>query len=256
MALPDLPPRFEFRKRDGVAWIAADLDGHGIAFSLRSPYSPLPGDSVLDVGKTSGPPNPAQVEARSAICEALDLDSSRVFLAHQVHGDGLIDLRKSPPAGLGTLSGSRGPMVEADGFLLPPFSPDSSAAIVTADCLPVAIRGNRGVALLHLGWRGLSTDLLESAVEQVEGDDALIGPGIGPCCYEVGPEVASALGVRTESGRTAVDLAAIATRRLTDRGVASAVSTGLCTCCEQDLLFSYRREGEASGRQCTVVFPD
>ena len=124
-----------------------------------------------------------------------------------------------------------------------------------ADCLPVALAGEGGVAMLHAGWRGLAGGVLEEGVAAlrelgVEGPlTAVIGPGACSCCYEVGDEVREALGV---SGAR-VDLPTIAARRLCAAGVETIDDLGPCTICHPD-YFSYRREGEAAGRQAGVAW--
>ena len=57
---------------------------------------------------------------------------------------------------------------------------------------PVALAGPGGVAMLHCGWRGLAAGIVARGAEAVGATDAAIGPGIGPCCYEVGDEVLDA----------------------------------------------------------------
>ena len=81
-----------------------------------------------------------------------------------------------------------------------------------ADCLPIAIAGPDGVAMLHGGWRGLAAGIVGDGAERVGGTAAAIGPGIGPCCYEVGEEVLAAfapLGDEVADGRM-LDLKAVA----------------------------------------------
>ncbi len=78
---------------------------------------------------------------------------------------------------------------------------------------------------------------------------AAIGPGAGPCCYEVGDDVRRAFGV---TGPTA-DLKAIARRRLNAAGLDHVEDAGICTICDSR-YFSFRREGEAAGRQAGVAW--
>jgi copper oxidase (laccase) domain-containing protein len=88
-------------------------------------------------------------------------------------------------------------------------------------------------------------------VEAVGATSAAIGPGIGPCCYEVGEEVLAAfggLGKDVADGRM-LDLTEVARRLLADAGVTAVDAAGLCTSCEEDLFFSHRRDGERTGRQ-------
>ena len=121
------------------------------------------------------------------------------------------------------------------------------AAVFTADCLGVVLRGERGAGVAHAGWRGLAAGVIEatrSALERAGAPPthAYIGPGIGPCCFEVGPEVAERFGPdvrRTTWGTPSVDLAGAAARRLTDLEV---WEDGRCTMCEGGL--SHRRTGD------------
>jgi copper oxidase (laccase) domain-containing protein len=77
---------------------------------------------------------------------------------------------------------------------------------------------------------------------------AAIGPGIGKCCYEVGPEVAAHFG---EAVRSHIDLADANRRQLIEAGIAPArvYVSNLCTMCLPEEFYSFRREKEAAGRQ-------
>lgn len=135
-------------------------------------------------------------------------------------------------------------------------------AIRTADCLPILIADpkNRAVAAVHAGWRGVVCEVMAKAVEAMTqhfgsrpGDLVVaIGPGIGPCCFEVGPEVAVQFGL---SGRTKVDLAETTRRQLRRNGVSAGqiCSSGLCTYCDAKLFESYRRDREAAGRMTAMI---
>lgn len=127
-------------------------------------------------------------------------------------------------------------------------------AVLVADCLPVALAGPRGVAMLHCGWRGLAGGMVEEGVRALGGEvtAAAIGPGAGPCCYEVGDEVGSRFEPEARSGRC-LDLPGAARRRLAAAGVARIEEAGACTICG-DGWFSFRREGVAAGRQAGVVW--
>jgi YfiH family protein len=132
---------------------------------------------------------------------------------------------------------------------------DVAVMVLVADCLPVAIAGPGGVAMLHAGWRGLAAGVLEEGVRtlrEVGGDGplaAVIGPGARGCCYEVGDEVRQAFGATSPK----VDLATIAARRLAAAGVERIEDVGRCTICDER-FFSFRREGEAAGRQAGVAW--
>ena len=130
--------------------------------------------------------------------------------------------------------------------------------LLTADCLPIAIaRADGGrLALLHAGWRGLEAGIAEAGAAAVGGDPlAAVGPGIGPCCYEVGEDVASRLRARfgddvVRDGHA--DLWLCAERALRRAGVESVAVAGECTICTPQRYFSHRRDNGVTGRQGVV----
>jgi YfiH family protein len=131
--------------------------------------------------------------------------------------------------------------------------------VLTADCLPVALGAGGAVAMVHVGWRGLAAGALEEGVRAVRdlgcgvGDVvAIVGPGAGRCCYEVGEEVHAAFGGAHRDGRR-IDLKAIARERLLTAGVSEVRDVAACTICDER-FFSYRREGARSGRQGGVAW--
>ena len=138
---------------------------------------------------------------------------------------------------------------------MPPRGPDLAPLVFVADCLPVALAGPDGVAMIHCGWRGLAAGIVERGVEEVRARAAAIGPGIGPCCYEVGDEVLNAfapLGPGLAEGRM-LDLRQTARRLLERAGVESIEASELCTSCQPELFFSHRRDGGRTGRQAGLV---
>jgi polyphenol oxidase len=185
---------------------------------------------------------------RDALCEQLGLEW--LCASRQVHGTTVQRVRTSAGAG-----GQAVP-VDADGHA----SAHSGLGmmVLTADCLPVAIGSRHAVAMLHAGWRGLAAGVLEEgvlALEELGGRDpltAVIGPGAGVCCYEVGPEVHAAFNDAHRLGDN-IDLHAIARDRLLAAGVAAVRDLGLCTICDER-WFSHRREGARAGRQAGVAW--
>ena len=133
--------------------------------------------------------------------------------------------------------------------------PDLTPLVMVADCLPVALSGPGGVAMAHCGWRGLASGIVAEGVRAIDARAAAIGPGIGPCCYEVGEEVLSRFehldGVATGQ---MLDLTAVATRLLAVAGVERVDPSGLCTSCNPELFYSHRRDGERTGRQAGFVW--
>jgi polyphenol oxidase len=172
-------------------------------------------------------------------------------MVRQVHGSTVVRMDAAPRDGT---------LAEADGVVT--RRRDAAPAVLVADCLPVVVAGQRAVAVLHAGWRGLAVGVLEEGVralreyEEQEGLEAAIGPGIGACCYEVGPEVQEAFtayGSEVWRGRN-LDLEAVARRQLERAGVGVVHSLGLCTSCHPGLFFSHRRDDGVTGRQAGVAW--
>jgi YfiH family protein len=141
-------------------------------------------------------------------------------------------------------------------------TPGAVVAVKTADCIPLLLvdPGHRAVAAVHAGWRGTVAGIARSAVAALgaqfgsrTGDlRAAIGPAIGKCCYEVGPEVAARFGV---DGRAHIDLAETVRRQLEAAGVGGQriYMSGLCTQCRAGEFHSFRRDGAAAGRLYSFV---
>lgn len=137
---------------------------------------------------------------------------------------------------------------EADGQVI--SGRGVAAVVLVADCLPVALAGPERVGVVHAGWRGLVAGVLEAGVEVTGAVCAAIGPGIGPCCYEVGDDVRAVFGT---SERT-LDLKAIARGRLEAAGVREIHDCGLCTSCDAERFFSHRRDRGVTGRQAGLAW--
>ncbi|MGH2793395.1 MAG: peptidoglycan editing factor PgeF [Actinomycetota bacterium] len=140
--------------------------------------------------------------------------------------------------------------------------PDVGLVVLTADCVPILLadRDAGRIAVVHSGWRGLVAGIIEESVGAVGNPDALvafIGPAVGPCCYEVGEEVAAPaearLGdvVRRRGDRTHLDLWRGATIALARSGVREIWPAALCTKCEPGRFYSHR--AGAHGRQGLIA---
>lgn len=134
--------------------------------------------------------------------------------------------------------------------------PGVTVSVRTADCLPILLADVRTgrVAAVHAGWRGTVARVVLNAMERMGSRPAdiyaAIGPGIGKCCYEVGLDVAQQLG-EPHAGK--VDLAEINRGQLAEAGVEHIDVLGLCTFCNADQFWSYRREGEQAGRMISYI---
>ncbi|HEX6864782.1 MAG TPA: polyphenol oxidase family protein [Thermoanaerobaculia bacterium] len=136
-------------------------------------------------------------------------------------------------------------------------APDLALSVVTADCVPVLLAGPNGLAAVHAGWRGLVDGVIPAALEKLGGAEiAWIGPTIGPCCYEVGEEVAGQFPAEAvlpgPAGKPHLDLVAAARLQLQD--VEEVRTVAICTRCAADRLYSYRREGKGVGRNVGFIW--
>jgi YfiH family protein len=237
--------------------LEADLGVAKAAFSTRLGGVSEPPFESLNLGLLTDDDSEAVAENRRRVAAALGFEPERVVFARQVHGTRLIEHPTEFRGSFGSVGDQKEPRndpPEADGHVL--REPGSAALVFTADCLPVAVAGPRGIAMLHAGWRGLAGGILAAGVEAVGATSAAIGPGIGPCCYEVGEEVLDAfsgLGEGVAAGRM-LDLPEVARRQLARAGVERVESAGLCTSCEAELFFSHRRDAGRTGRQGGIAW--
>ncbi len=162
----------------------------------------------------------------------------------QIHGSNAIEA-----------CGRSGILGEGDALL--ENIPGAVVAVKTADCVPIILADDehRAVAVVHAGWRGTAARIAARAAEAMRrrfGTDpaslhAAIGPGIGACCFEVGPEVSAQFA---KTRRAHIDLEAESRAQLLESGVTPEriYASGLCTMCRADEFHSFRRDREAAGR--------
>jgi YfiH family protein len=228
---------------------------YAVAFSTRlGGVSEAPFES-LNLGILTGDEPDRVLENRSRLCRRTGADPEQATMLWQQHGAGVV--RAQADRGVMTAGFDHPP-----GDALWTNVPSLAMMLITADCLPVALARANGtepaLAVLHVGWRGLLEGIVAAAAEALGGGRlaAAIGPGIGPCCYEVGEEVAEPFRARfgaqvLNGGR--LDLYAAAENALTAAGCARVERVELCTSCNPDLFFSHRRDGPATGRQGVVA---
>ncbi|HXG17628.1 MAG TPA: peptidoglycan editing factor PgeF [Methylomirabilota bacterium] len=187
----------------------------------------------------------------------------QLYTLKQVHGDRIITI---------TQQSATTAKPEADGLVS--AEPGVLLGIATADCVPVLIAApeKKIAAALHAGWRGTLQGISRRAIEELHSRWNIspgelyvsLGPAIGGCCYEVGPEVGEAIvsqwriqsssAWRPFGAKGFLDLREVNSLQIAAAGVPKThiAITGPCTFC--DLHFaSYRREGASAGRQLSVI---
>jgi YfiH family protein len=181
-----------------------------------------------------------------------------VLLPRQVHGTRVVTAAPAhdPP--------------EADAMVT--AAPGTTVGVVTADCVPLLLVAprERVVAAVHAGWRGAAAGIVDRALAHLHdvfgvepaAVEAAIGPAIGACCYEVGPEVqaafrqvsgdATATAWSRRGDRDVLDLRGAVRALLTAAGVRNVTMVGPCTRCSPAYC-SYRRDGSSAGRQVSLI---
>jgi YfiH family protein len=267
----------------GEAWIHPEWSAParvGAAVSTRlGPGASAPPYDRMNLGLRSGDDEAAVTANRAALVRELELPALPLWL-RQVHGVDVAEAERAageapvadavPAAGGGPVR-SAVPMPDdepvADAAVA--RGPGKVLAILTADCLPVLFATEDGgtVGAAHAGWRGLAGGVLENTVARMDAPPASIlawlGPAIGGPSYEVGAEVraafveddpgAEAAFTPTRPGHWLCDLYILARRKLAGMGV-SRISGGDFDTFRDERLYSYRRDGAASGRFATLVW--
>lgn len=231
--------------------IAVSIPGAAVRFSTRSggvsegPYA------SLNIGAQTDDAPERVAENRALIAASAGLAPEAVAMGQQVHG---VEMRRWEAPPQRPLTDTAAPRPEADGHVT--ALPGLGLLVQVADCLPVALASPGQVAMVHCGWRGLAGGIVARAVAELDAPPtAVVGPGIGRCCFEVGPEVLDAFAdVEGAADGRMLDLRMVAEARLRTAGVERVEHVDLCTYCRDDLFFSHRRDGGVTGRQCGIVW--
>ena len=247
--------------------VAEDLLEAGIvaAFTGRAGGTSEAPYATLNLGLRVGDDLRRVLANRRRVATVLGLAGRPWALARQVHSATVLAvdagrLGQGPPE-------ARPPLGDGDGLVT--TDPGVVLAVLTADCAPVLLADPAAgvVGAVHAGWRGLAAGVVEAgvaAMAELGADPAgcvgLVGPAVGGCCYEVGPEVRDAVGARlpaalatTRDGRPALDPAAGAAQALERAGVGQVRVAGECTFDLEERFFSHRRDHGRTGRQAGIV---
>jgi YfiH family protein len=250
----------EPKPTDGFRWTQTPW-GHALICEALEPVAP----HLFTVG---------DLELRdderewSAVAEWMQVPRERVRLISQVHGRDIASARKQ--------ASQPWTVPRADGII----SDDDGGAIAVrvADFAPILIAAptRRAVAAVHAGWRGTMQGIAEAAVSALQRElecrpedlVAAIGPCLGPCCGEMGPEVVEMFGAAGHhgdrlarwfqtgpSGRPYFDLWRANREQLETAGIRPERihSAGLCSRSFPEVFHSYRAKGSAAGRMLGII---
>jgi YfiH family protein len=238
----------------GRGWVwSGGAGGAAVAFAGRG-AAPAAGPSRVGEPAHSVPPSSpslASLPSRDRLLARIAGKKLPVAWARQVHSARVLAARAGE-------CGEGDALVGRDRGL--------ALSVVTADCVPVLLAGPAGIAAAHAGWRGIAAGIVPATVATLGGEAgetvAWIGPAIGPCCYEVGPEVAAQVAAASDpdvvemnsTGRPHLDLQEAVRLQLRAAGLRHLHILRLCTRCQDFRLHSYRREGKAAGRNHSFIW--
>ncbi len=190
--------------------------------------------------------------------KVLDLKPENLYLVNQKHTARIVKISQASP--VPDTEPADGLWTAEEGIVL---------GIRTADCIPAFFyhpeQGRIGLA--HAGWRGLQAEILPAmAAALTDGKRAaakslkvFLGPCVGGCCYEVGPEFKSFFPkeyrVPVSKERGCVDLVEVAKRQLAESGLLAenVQASGYCTACHKDRFYSVRGDGGTEERMLSII---
>lgn len=232
-------------------------------FTRLGGVSVPPFDS-LNVGRSVGDDSAAVAENHARIYAHLALSANQVASPMQTHGNQVTTVTAED-------TGAR--LANTDGLVT--NAPRVALLLRFADCQPILIYDPvaRAVGLVHAGWRGVAQGIALRAVEAMQDafgsrrSDLLVGlgPAIGPCCYTVGQNVASAMGyalpnwkevMHQDGDQWRLDLSAANAQQLEAAGVQKIEHAQLCTSCHNDIFYSHRADNGRTGRFAVVTYLD
>jgi polyphenol oxidase len=248
---------FVLRKKDGIPYYSCPAIEKALGF--RHGFS----TRALNLGYTNWDSPESVASNRKRFLTALNLDPARLATLHQIHSD-RVHIIKDVPAQWN----------RSDGDALITGIENCALAVLTADCFPIILADprNKVAAVVHSGWRGTLARILQKTIEAMRrefGSDpahlvAAIGPGIRSCCFEVGEQVAALFEKEfahvtnprhDHPGKFLVDLPKALELQMNGSRIKPGNIHDICSCtrCNPDEFFSYRAEGQNSGRMMAVI---
>ncbi len=221
--------------------------------------------ATLNLALAPGDERAAVQENLRLFSQALEIDASRLYQTSQVHGSAVFEANPDD---------DRDAVVKVEADALVASDPRIAVGVRVADCVPILLfdEASGHVAAVHAGWRGVASGVIGAAAATLVRGVAVpklvaaIGPCIGPCCFEVGDEVVSAI-LEASPGDDAIvvgghdkphlDLRLAVRVQLRALGLDDAHIEDVagCTRCDSTRFFSYRRDGARSGRLLAAIAP-
>jgi YfiH family protein len=265
-------PGFSYNASGGIGYYTIDaLEATGevkTCFSTRTGGISTGSYYSLNLGFKSGDDIACVKRNFELLCDAAGFSREDLVLSDQVHGDRYRIVGRKD-RGKGTVIDSD--IVGVDALIT--NERGVALCIFTADCVPVFLydRENKAAALCHAGWRGVAGDIVLKTVDAMKASynsspkdmTAAIGPSIGPCCFNVGTDVAGVFEkmfpdtdniVMGAAGGCRVNLWNAVNQQLKSAGVKESdiICSGLCTsCCSE--FYSYRRDRGKTGRMISIL---
>ncbi len=266
-------PGFTCINKNGMSYLTLPQwakQGVNVAFSTRlggvshSPYN------TLNFGLHVGDRRDDVIENRHRFLKLFSLTPENMVCCEQVHGNSVAIVGKDEE-GRGALDyytslpGYDAMVCRTPGIMLATFY---------ADCIPIYLfdPGQRVVAIAHSGWKGTMGRIAIQTLRIMQkkfgcspqNTEVLIGPGIGSCCFQIGQDLAKQVKeefprldgiLKLELGECTWDLPLTNRLMLQDNGIRpeNIIDCGLCTSCNPEVFFSYRREEGETGRMAAVI---
>jgi uncharacterized protein, YfiH family len=266
-------PEFVYRESNGIGYYM--IEEFDKAYGVKTCFSTRDGGvssgpySALNFGLKSGDERDNVYRNFEILCRAAGINMGSLVLSDQVHGSTFRIVTRDDMG--------KGLLRESDINSVDSLITDQKGialCIFTADCVPVFLLDMvKGVvSLCHAGWRGIINGIVPKTIKAMTANygskpaDILCGiaPSIGPCCFEVGHEVADIFNrefeslndiVFCEGGHYKIDLWNAVVRQLETCGLntSNIVSSRMCTSCNEDKFYSYRRDGAKTGRMVSII---
>ena len=229
--------------------------------SFRHGGVSIPPFDFLNLGLHTNDNNSDVLKNRKLFFKALNIDHREIVTLKQIHGKKVV-ITGDKDRGRGAQE-YEDSLTEADGMVT--AMPGIPMVVFTADCMPVFLFDpeNKVIGIAHAGWKGTLHRIAENTVKAMKGlgaDPACmiagLGPAIGGCCYEIGPDMADKFNnkfIQIKNG-TYFNLTEANEDILISSGLRkeNIIHSNVCTLCRSDLCFSYRR-GHPTGRMASVI---